>query len=140
MSHRTLEARPRAGEVLCRVDEIAPDLGTARFTWFEWDGPERVVIIRRHGDLYAYINRCPHALAHLDHPPGDFFSLDRRHIQCSFHGARFRIDDGHCITGPCKGRSLRRFPIKIEDGVIRVAEPGGKAPLGPHRSRASVAC
>ena len=122
--------------MLCRVDEIEPDLGTARFTWFEWDGPERVVIIRRHGDLYAYINRCPHALAHLDHPPGDFFSLDRRHIQCSFHGARFRIDDGHCIAGPCKGCSLSR---RQRPGWDDVASRGGSRPQRRRGSGADAA-
>lgn len=136
MSHRRIEARPAPDSVICRLDEIAADLGTYRLTWFEWDGPYRVVVIRRGDRVYAYRNQCPHALAHLDHPPGDFFSLDRRHLECSFHGARFRIADGHCIAGPCKGRGLARFPIRVEDGLILVAAVEPPAVAGP-ASRAS---
>ena len=43
-------------------------------------------------------------------------------LQCSFHGARFQIDDGYCIAGPCQGRSLRAFPISLVDGIVSVAE------------------
>ncbi len=80
------------------------------------------MVIRRGDQVFAYINECPHALVHLDHPPGNLFSADRKYLQCSFHGARFRIDDGYCIAGPCQGRSLRDFPVSLADGIVSVAE------------------
>ena len=123
MSETTLPARPAPGEALCRLDALDADLGTRRLVWHEWDAPARVFLVRRGDEVYAYRNRCPHALAHLDHPPGEFLSPDRRHLRCAFHGALFRIDDGHCVDGPCRGRSLTAFPVRVEDGVVYAAAP-----------------
>lgn len=130
MSHVALEARPAPGTPICRLDELDPELGTWRLSWQEWDEPYRVFLVRKGETVYAYRNQCPHALAHLDHPPGDFFSRDRRHLQCSFHGAMFRIEDGFCISGPCRDRRLRPFPIRVADGVVYVGEPDQSARAG----------
>ena len=62
------------------------------------DGPLEVVVMRRGGGLIAYRNRCPHRGTPLDWAPDRFLSPDRRHFQCSTHGARFRIADGYCVA------------------------------------------
>jgi nitrite reductase/ring-hydroxylating ferredoxin subunit len=128
MSLKALDARPAPGTALCRLDEMEADLGTLRLTWQEWDEPYRVFLVRQGDAVHAYRNQCPHALVHLDHPPGDFFSLDRQHLQCAFHGALFRIADGLCIAGPCRDRNLRPFPVRVADGVVYVAEPPAAKP------------
>jgi len=125
LSELTLKVRPAPGEAICRLDQIDPDLGTWRLVWHEWDQPFRVFLVRRGGRVFAYRNQCPHALAHLDNPPGEFLSPDRRHLRCAFHGALFRIDDGHCIAGPCRDRRLAPFPIRVADGTVFVAEAAG---------------
>jgi nitrite reductase/ring-hydroxylating ferredoxin subunit len=138
MSLKTLEARPAPGTALAQVDEMDPDLGCLRLVWQEWDEPFRVFLVRRGERVFAYRNQCPHALVHLDHPPGDFFSLDRQHLQCAFHGALFRVEDGFCVAGPCRDRSLRPFPIRVEDGVVFAAEPPKPNELTATRKRQPV--
>jgi len=43
------------------------------------------------------------------------------HFQCSTHGARFRIADGYCVAGPCRGERLSAVAVRVEDGVVRLA-------------------
>ena len=117
-----LEARPAPGTSLCRLDELDPELGIRRFFWFEWDRPERIFVIRDGAVVRAYVNECSHTLVHLDGTPGEFLSEDRNFLQCAFHGARFRISDGHCFHGPPMGRRLRPFPVRIEQGLVVVAQ------------------
>lgn len=122
MSLTRLARRPAPGERLCGFDELSPELGVKRFMWLEADGPRRLLLLRQGDALRAYWNECPHFGVALEGPDGDPFSEDRTLLQCSFHGARFRIADGYCVAGPCEGKSLRPFPIALVDGEVRAAE------------------
>jgi nitrite reductase/ring-hydroxylating ferredoxin subunit len=103
------------GTALCRVDEIAD--GAARgFTIGE--PALRILVVRRGGSLYGYVNRCPHVGTPLDWAPDEFLDRDGRHLMCSTHGALFRIEDGACVAGPCQGDRLEPFPIAVRDGVV----------------------
>lgn len=57
--------------------------------------------------VYCYKNECPHTLANLNWQKDIFLNLEKTHIQCSMHGALFRIEDGLCVWGPCKGMRLQ---------------------------------
>jgi nitrite reductase/ring-hydroxylating ferredoxin subunit len=46
---------------------------------------------------------------------------DRSLLECGFHDARFRLDDGLCVAGPCLGHALTRFPVALADGEVRAA-------------------
>lgn len=70
--------------------------------------------------LFCYKNQCPHTLVNLNWQPDQFLSLDRTRIQCSMHGALFRINDGFCEWGPCQGRALQSIQTEIENEVIFV--------------------
>lgn len=48
----------------------------------------------------------------------NFLSLDRNLIQCSLHGALFRIQDGVCVWGPCVRQRLAAVRIAIEHGSL----------------------
>ena len=48
-----------------------------------------------------------------------------RHVVCSAHGARFRAEDGFCVSGPCAGDSLEAVPVRMEDGVVLVPADAG---------------
>jgi nitrite reductase/ring-hydroxylating ferredoxin subunit len=74
--------------------------------------------------VVAYENVCPHAGSPLDWLPDRFLDVDRRRILCATHGALFRIADGHCIGGPCAGKSLTPVLIRIADGAIYLVEEG----------------
>ena len=60
-------------------------------------------------------------LGEIAEPGSKGISDDRKHILCATHGALFRIDDGHCLHGPCLGRSLSRVAIRLEgDSILLV--------------------
>jgi nitrite reductase/ring-hydroxylating ferredoxin subunit len=106
---------------LCRLDEI--DEGSSRGLTASCAGRlYDVFVVRKHGELNAYLNRCPHTGGPLDWVPDQFLSLDGQHIQCATHAALFRIDDGFCVAGPCRGQSLARLPVTIKDGEVYLDE------------------
>lgn len=106
------------GVVLCRLADIA-DGGSNGFVATR-PGGERVAVlaVRRGAQVFAYVNSCPHTGAPLDFQPGRFLSLDKTLIQCSTHGALFRIEDGFCLAGPCAGKSLERAGTAVAGGVV----------------------
>ncbi|MDP7651319.1 MAG: Rieske 2Fe-2S domain-containing protein [Rhodospirillales bacterium] len=106
---------------LCRLDEVA-DGGSERFV-AQVDGQARsVMAVRRGQQVFVYVNDCPHTGAPLDFTPGKFLNLEGTHILCTGHGALFRIEDGHCVSGPCVGDDLQALDAVVEDGAVWVAE------------------
>ena len=65
--------------------------------------------VKKCGKVFAYLNSCPHTGAPLNWQENQFLDLSKTHILCSIHGARFRIENGLCIEGPCKGQMLKRI-------------------------------
>ncbi len=53
--------------------------------------------------------------------PDMFLDYERSLIQCSNHDAKFRIEDGECIAGPCIGERLTPVAISIIDDKIMLA-------------------
>lgn len=80
----------------------------------------------RQGDIArVYVNACPHIGTPLDWVPDRFLSADGSRVICATHGAEFRISDGLCLRGPCRGDSLEPVSSQVKDGLILVAEPDG---------------
>ena len=100
--------------LLCTLDSI-PD-GRAR--GFSLDEETPIMVVRQGDQVYAYINRCPHVGIQLNWMPDQFMSLDHAYLQCSTHGAQFRIEDGFCIYGPCLGRYLEPLAVDVDDGNV----------------------
>lgn len=71
-------------------------------------------VVRRDGEFYAYRNSCPHTGSPLDWVDHQFLDIEGALIQCAVHDARFLIDTGECIFGPCPGQSLESLPIRIQ--------------------------
>ncbi len=112
--------RPGAGTFLCRIDEIA-DPGAKGFVFGDGDTRWEVFAVRKGDAIHAYENACPHAGTPLDMFPDRFLTRDRARILCSTHGAQFRIEDGHCVSGPCVGDRLRAVGVSIDsDGRVRL--------------------
>lgn len=82
------------------------------------------LLVNFRGNLFAYLNRCPHTGITLDWVNNQFFSSDKRYLMCATHGAVFEPPTGECIWGPCLGLSLQALPIEIEDGQIYARLPG----------------
>jgi len=75
-------------------------------------------VIHHDGKFYAYENHCPHTGVTLNWQADQFFDITNKYIQCSTHGALFRIDDGFCEWGPCLGKHLRPLTLHIDHGKL----------------------
>jgi nitrite reductase/ring-hydroxylating ferredoxin subunit len=79
---------------------------------------QELLVARRGERLSAYENRCPHRGTTLDWAPDRFMTEDSTHLQCATHGARFRVEDGVCVYGPCVGQALTPLVIECVDGEV----------------------
>jgi len=109
--------------VLCRAAEIAE--GEARGFPAAPGSFTGLFAVRRNGALHVYVNACPHVGLPLEPLPHRFLDTKKQVIICSAHGARFRIEDGVCITGPCVGEALETVPHEIVDGQVVVPAEAG---------------
>ncbi len=114
---RVAEKGPGLGGALCRLDDI-PDGGSNGFFTETSDGRLLYMVIRRGNEVFVYENKCPHTGMPLDFQPGRFLTSDGALIQCSNHEAKFRIEDGFCVSGPCQGDSLKAVKAEIRDGHL----------------------
>lgn len=112
-------ATDRRWTPLARRDAIA-DGGSAAFTLDAGDASVPLLAVRRGDDVLVYVNACPHIGLTLDLVPGQFLDRQRTHILCANHGALFRIDDGVCVAGPCRGEALSPVPVAVADDVVFV--------------------
>ena len=102
---------------ICALDRLS-DPGSYGFS-LDF-GDERVAgfVVRRDGECFAYRNSCPHTGSPLDWVDHQFLDVEGALIQCAVHDARFLIDTGECISGPCPGESLEPLPIRVDGGNI----------------------
>ncbi|HEY2661484.1 MAG TPA: Rieske (2Fe-2S) protein [Caulobacteraceae bacterium] len=113
-------AAPPPGTRLCALAEIA-DPGSRGFTFRVDDRLFAGFVVRRDGRLVGYIDRCPHAGMPLALAPNRFLTRDGDLILCSAHGALFRITDGLCLGGPCAGKALSPWPVRVQGGAVVIA-------------------
>ncbi len=75
-----------------------------------------IFAVKKTGKISVYKNRCPHLGIQLEMVPDQFLDSTHSLIQCSMHGALFRIEDGLCISGPCFDQHLDpvNFEIKVD--------------------------
>jgi len=102
---------------LCPVAEIPPG-ATRAF-------PGLFAVHHFREGILLYINACPHLGVPLDWLPGQFLTPDGTRLMCATHGAEFRIVDGFCVKGPCRGDSLTKVPCTVIDNMIMVAADAG---------------
>jgi nitrite reductase/ring-hydroxylating ferredoxin subunit len=114
---------PQAPRVLCRLDDI-PEGGAKGFPPAP-GGFTGLLAVRQGNAVLVYVNSCPHIGTPLDWTPDRFLSADGGRIVCATHGAEFRIADGVCIKGPCRGDRLEPVEVRIEDGTIFVPADAG---------------
>jgi nitrite reductase/ring-hydroxylating ferredoxin subunit len=108
---------PPSGTVLCRLDEIG-DPGARGFTFRDGDALFQAFIVRKGPSVYGYRDRCPHAGWPLAFEADRYLTREGDFILCSGHGALFRLEDGLSVGGPCAGRVLTPWPVRVEAGVV----------------------
>ena len=102
---------------LCAVKEI-PDGDSIEFIT-PFQGRDRSLIaVRKDGEVYLYLNSCPHTGLTLDFTPNQFLNFEKTHILCANHMAYFEIDTGLCISDPCPGEKLTPVNFKVRDNSI----------------------
>jgi nitrite reductase/ring-hydroxylating ferredoxin subunit len=83
------------------------------------DGTD-VVVVAAGDEVRAYVNSCAHQAVPLEMFPDRFLDAERRHLVCTAHGARFRVEDGLCVYGPCIGKRLTPVAVRVSDGFVRM--------------------
>lgn len=81
-------------------------------------GRDALFVVRRGQQVYGWLNRCPHQGyegTKMAWRRNRYVSGDGQHIFCAAHGARFDIESGHCVSGPCLGKSLTAVTIQIDE-------------------------
>lgn len=106
--------------VLCLLEDI-PDGGAKGVETGSGETRRDIILLRRGDCVFAYVNRCPHMGTPLETFPDKFLDQTGDLLICSTHGARFRVRDGFCVSGPCKGQNLEPLKVQIEDGAVIVA-------------------
>jgi len=102
---------------ICTLDRLS-DPGSYGFSLDCGDGRVAGFVVRRDGECFAYRNSCPHTGSPLDWVEHQFLDIEGALIQCAVHDARFLIDTGECILGPCPGESLESLPIRVDGDNI----------------------
>ncbi|HYM36609.1 MAG TPA: Rieske 2Fe-2S domain-containing protein [Steroidobacteraceae bacterium] len=108
---------------ICCFSELS-DPDARAFTIGTGDWPLKGFVVRQGDQVFAYLNRCPHAGHPLNLLANDFFSPDQTVLMCKSHGACFEIATGLCVAGPCPGARLRPIALRIEhDDIMLVDDP-----------------
>lgn len=107
-------------KILCALTDIG-DPGAKEFV-VELEGEKISIFVVRRGDaVFGYINSCPHVGVPLNWGEDNFLDLSGEEILCHMHGARFAVETGECLMGPCIRKHLRPYPVALSGGnVVRI--------------------
>jgi len=109
--------------LLCKLDELIGDPATKNVVLGAGEDELDIVIVQTKGARHAYINCCPHQFIPLETFPNHFLTEDKKFFVCSGHGARFELDTGTCVYGPCLGKGLDPLLTVEKDGALYLSEP-----------------
>lgn len=105
---------------LCALAEIA-DPGAKGLVFRAGDALFLGFVVRVGDTVFGYVDRCPHAGFPLANLEGRYLTREGDLILCAAHAALFRRGDGVCIAGPCAGRALSPWPVRVADGMVLTA-------------------
>ena len=98
---------------LCSKDEISEGYAKGFLI-----GERNIFAVKKNNIIYVYENKCPHLNIELEWLEDQFLDSEKEYILCSTHGALFKIEDGLCFSGPCKGQTLTPIRIKIDNDWV----------------------
>ncbi|RYE03247.1 MAG: Rieske (2Fe-2S) protein [Sphingomonadales bacterium] len=100
---------------------LIPDNTARNFVLEMRSGRFHGFVVRRGETVHGYVDRCAHMAIPLAQKLDQYLTPDGALIQCSWHGALYRIEDGVCVGGPCTGARLMDWPVIVRDGTIVTA-------------------
>jgi nitrite reductase/ring-hydroxylating ferredoxin subunit len=106
-------AQPAPGTRLCALADIA-EPGAKGFFFRAGEALFMGFVVRKEGELHGYVDRCPHTGLPLAAVTDRYLTRENDLILCASHGALFRIGSGACIAGPCAGRALWPWTVRVE--------------------------
>jgi nitrite reductase/ring-hydroxylating ferredoxin subunit len=107
-----------AERLICRRDMLT-DGGLATLVHLEFDGRTLpAFVVAYDGDVFSYVNSCPHRGTKLDWQVGEVFDDAGLYLVCATHGALFAPDTGRCVGGPCQGALLPKVAIEVINGDV----------------------
>ena len=71
----------------------------------------RVAVLNDNGTIHGIQSECAHMRASL--AQGGFADGI---LTCKWHGWRYRLDTGECLTTP--GCKIKKYPVEVVDGDI----------------------
>ena len=113
-------AQPPPGARLCALADIA-ERGAKGFMFRDGEKLFMGFVVRRNGEVRGWIDRCPHTGLPLAPLPDRYLTRENDLIICSSHGALFRIGSGVCVAGPCAGRALWPWPVRVDGDDVLAA-------------------
>jgi nitrite reductase/ring-hydroxylating ferredoxin subunit len=102
-------ARTSALITVGRVEDVPPGCGAT----VELETGGELALFNVGGKFYATENFCPHKGA----PLADG-NLCGGIVECDWHGWRFDLATGHCLTR--RGADIETYEVIIEDGWIKI--------------------
>ena len=107
------DAAAAGDRVLCELDDIE-DGEAKSFTLDAEPNAREIFVVREDGQVFGYVNSCPHLGTPLNWQDDRFISDHSGLILCATHGALFEIEDGACVSGPCEGQALKAVPVALD--------------------------
>jgi nitrite reductase/ring-hydroxylating ferredoxin subunit len=101
--------------------ELIPDGKARNFVLEMKAGRFHGFVVRRGEAVHGYVDRCAHMALPLAQQLDAYLTEGGSLIQCSWHGALYRIEDGVCVGGPCSGARLLCWPVTVQGGMIVTA-------------------
>ena len=114
--------RSKTAITLCSLEELS-DPGSRGFRLDIQGHKLELFVVRRGGEVFGYLNRCPHTGAPLEWMPDRFLDITESLIQCAMHGALFDIEQGRCLRGPCVGQSLLPAEVAVHRADVVLTDP-----------------
>jgi nitrite reductase/ring-hydroxylating ferredoxin subunit len=112
----------KESQLLAVMPQLDLHEGTSVMFRFEKHGEAlEGFVIRHHGNIYAYLNLCPHASEPIIDGTQSAFNSDKRYIVCREHFAMFNPETGACVSGPCPIADLYRLPVIVQGDMIFIS-------------------
>lgn len=103
-----------------------PDPGAREFSPPGSHFEDDYFVVRRDNRLACFSNVCTHMQQPLNWAPNRFLNKSGEYIVCPAHGATYDSLSGECRGGPCNGRGLRSWPVRVDNGRIIVRVPSAE--------------
>jgi nitrite reductase (NADH) small subunit len=102
-------SRTGAHVTVGRVTDLPPGRGAT----IELDGGKELALYNVAGQFHAIENFCPHRGAPLAEG-----NLCAHTVECDWHGWRFDVRTGACLTNPT--HAVETYEVVIDDGWIKI--------------------